>query len=292
MRIIRSPEAMAAWSENLRREGVTIGFVPTMGALHDGHRSLIRAARLRSDALVVSVFVNPTQFGPGEDLTRYPRSPARDRAVCRKERVDVYFEPTEATMYPKGYQTLVTVPEIARRWEGERRPHHFTGVATVVAKLFGIVRPHLALFGQKDYQQAMLVRRLVQDLNFGVRVVVRPTVREPDGLAMSSRNVYLSAEERTIAPTLYKSLKAGGEAIRKGITDASAVQASMKAVIEREPLLTMDYLGVCDPVTLEPLARITSKAVLLGAVRIGSVRLIDNLVVSAPRRRIRGEADG
>ncbi|MCP9446856.1 MAG: pantoate--beta-alanine ligase [Nitrospira sp.] len=291
MRIIRSPEAMAAWSENLRREGVTIGFVPTMGALHDGHRSLIRAARLRSDALVVSVFVNPTQFGPREDLTRYPRSPARDRAVCRKERVDVYFEPTEATMYPKGYQTMVTVPELARRWEGERRPHHFTGVATVVAKLFGIVRPHLALFGQKDYQQAMLVRRLAQDLNLGVRVVVRPTVREPDGLAMSSRNVYLSAEERTIAPTLYKSLKAGGEAIRKGITDASAVQASMKAVIEREPLLTMDYLGVCDPLTLEPLTRVTSKAVLLGAVQIGSVRLIDNLVVSAPRRRIRGGAD-
>ncbi|MCA1959075.1 MAG: pantoate--beta-alanine ligase [Nitrospira sp.] len=292
MRIIRSPEAMAAWSEHLRREGVTIGFVPTMGALHDGHRSLIRAARLRSDALVVSVFVNPTQFGPGEDLIRYPRSPARDRAVCRKERVDVYFEPTEAAMYPKGYQTVVTVPEIARRWEGERRPHHFTGVATVVTKLFGIVRPHLALFGQKDYQQAVLVRRLVQDLNLGVRVIVRPTVREPDGLAMSSRNAYLSAEERVIAPMLYKSLKAGGEAIRKGIADASAVQASMKAVIEREPLLTMDYLGVCDPLTLEPLARVTSKAVLLGAVRIGSVRLIDNLIVSAPRERTRGGADG
>lgn len=283
MRIIRSPEAMAAWSENLRREGVTIGFVPTMGALHDGHRSLIRDGRLRSDALVVSVFVNPTQFGPGEDLTRYPRSPARDRAVCRKERVDVYFEPTEAVMYPKGYQTVVTVPEIARRWEGERRPHHFTGVATVVAKLFGIVRPHLALFGQKDYQQAVLVRRLVQDLNLGVRILVRPTVREPDGLAMSSRNVYLSSEERTIAATLYKSLKAGGKAIRKGITEASIVERAMAAVIEREPRLAIEYLAVCDPLTLEPLVRVTSKAVLLGAVRIGPVRLIDNLIVSAPR---------
>jgi pantoate--beta-alanine ligase len=292
MRIIRSPEAMAAWSENLRREGVTIGFVPTMGALHDGHRSLIRAGRLRSDALVVSVFVNPTQFGPGEDLTRYPRSPARDRAVCRKERVDVYFEPTEAAMYPKGYQTVVTVPEIARRWEGERRPHHFTGVATVVAKLFGIVRPHLALFGQKDYQQAVLVRRLVQDLNFGVRIVVRPTVREPDGLAMSSRNVYLSKQERAIAPTLYKSLKAGGEAIRKGITEASIVERAMTVVIEREPRLAIEYLAVCDPLTLEPLLRVTSKAVLLGAVRIGPVRLIDNLIVPAPRKRIRGGVGG
>lgn len=285
MRIIRSPAAMAAWSEGHRRKGVTIGFVPTMGALHDGHRSLIRAARLGSDALVVSVFVNPTQFGPGEDLTRYPRSLARDRALCRKERVDVCFEPTEAAMYPQGYQTVVTVSEIARRWEGAVRPHHFQGVATVVTKLFGIVRPHFAWFGQKDYQQAMLVRQLVKDLNLGVKIIVRPTVREPDGLAMSSRNVRLSAEERAVAAILYASLQEGREAIQRGITNASAVQKAMASVIEQEPLLTTDYLAVCDPRTLEPLAHITSRAVLLGAVRIGSVRLIDNLVVSVPRKR-------
>ena len=185
---------MAAWSERLRRDGVTIGFVPTMGALHDGHRSLIRAARLRCDALVVSIFVNPAQFSPTEDLCTYPRPIARDRALCREEGVDVSFEPTVRGMYPEGFQTTVTVPALARRWEGEARPHHFAGVATVVTKLFGMVRPHLALFGQKDYQQAALVRQLVDDLNLGVAIQVRPTVRERDGLAMSSRNVYLSPD--------------------------------------------------------------------------------------------------
>ena len=162
MKIIRTARSMTAWSERLRREGVTIGFVPTMGALHDGHRSLIRAARLRCDALVVSIFVNPSQFSPTEDLSTYPRPIARDRALCREEGVDVCFEPTAQGMYPEGFQTIVTVPALARRWEGEARPHHFAGVATVVTKLFGIVQPHLALFGQKDYQQAVLVRQLVE----------------------------------------------------------------------------------------------------------------------------------
>ncbi len=162
MKIIRTPQSMTAWSERLRREGVTIGFVPTMGALHDGHRSLIRAARLRCDALVVSIFVNPTQFSPTEDLSSYPRPIARDRALCREEGVDVCFEPSASAMYPDGFQTTVTVPTLAHRWEGEARPHHFAGVATVVTKLFGAVQPHLALFGQKDYQQAALVRQLVQ----------------------------------------------------------------------------------------------------------------------------------
>ena len=200
MKIIRTARSMTAWSERLRREGVTIGFVPTMGALHDGHRSLIRAARLRCDALVVSIFVNPAQFSPTEDLSAYPRPIARDRALCREEGVDVCFEPTVRVMYPEGFQTTVAVPALARRWEGTARPHHFVGVATVVTKLFGIVSPHLALFGQKDYQQAALVRQLVKDLNLGVEIQVRLTVRERDGLAMSSRNVYLSAVERRIAP--------------------------------------------------------------------------------------------
>jgi pantoate--beta-alanine ligase len=285
MKIIRSLTAMTAWSERLRREGVTIGFVPTMGALHAGHRALIRAARLRCDALVVSIFVNPTQFGPTEDLARYPRALRSDRVMCREEGVDVCCEPSAAAMYPEGFQTVVTVPAVAQRWEGEMRPHHFSGVATVVTKLFGIVRPHLALFGQKDFQQAALVRRLVEDLNLGVEIIVRPTVRELDGLAMSSRNVYLSSEERVIAATLYKSLQAGAEAIRKGTIDASAVQAMMTTVIGKNPALTIDYLAVCDPLTLEPLSTVSSKAVLLGAVRLGSVRLIDNLIVTASPNR-------
>ena len=285
MKIIRSLGAMTAWSERLRRERVTVGFVPTMGALHDGHRALIRAARLRCDALVVSIFVNPTQFGPAEDLAKYPRPIGKDRELCRQEGVDLCFEPSASAMYPAGFQTVVTVPAIAARWEGEARPHHFAGVATVVAKLFGLVRPHLALFGQKDYQQAALVRQLVKDLSLGVEIVVHSTVRELDGLAMSSRNVYLTPDERLVAPTLYKSLQAGAKAIRNGTTDTSAVQSAMAAVVRQEPALTVDYLSVCDPLTLEPLSGVTSKSVLLGAVRIGSVRLIDNLMVTTPSRR-------
>lgn len=284
MKIVRSPTAMTDWSERLLREGVNIGFVPTMGALHDGHRALIRQARLRCDALVVSLFVNPTQFGPQEDLAKYPRTLPQDRALCRAEGVDVCFEPTAQAMYPEGFQTIVTLPTIARRWEGERRPHHFSGVATVVTKLFGMVRPQLAFFGQKDFQQSALVRQLVKDLNLGVEISVCPTVREADGLAMSSRNVYLTQDERTRAVTLYKSLRAGAEAIRQGVTDGEAVQSVMVQVVKGEAAMTIDYLAVCDPFTLEPLSTVTSRVVLLGAVRIGSVRLIDNLLVTLPRR--------
>ena len=285
MKIIRSPSAMAAWSEMLRREGVTIGMVPTMGALHDGHRALIRAARLRCDALVVSIFVNPTQFDPREDLAKYPRPIQRDRTLCREEGVDVCFEPAAQAMYPNDFQTSVSLPAIARRWEGEVRPHHFSGVATVVTKLFGIVRPRIALFGQKDFQQSALVQQLVQDLNLGVEIAVHPTVRETDGLAMSSRNIYLSPEERGLATTLYTSLQAGAEAIRSGLTDAKAIQNVMVQVVKKEPAITIDYLAICDPYTLEPLSVVTARAVLLGAVRLGSVRLIDNLVIAVRRRR-------
>jgi pantoate--beta-alanine ligase len=282
MKIIRAPQAMTSWSERLRREGVTIAFVPTMGALHDGHRALIRAARLKCDAVVVSIFVNPTQFGPAEDLTKYPRPITQDRALCRKEGVDVCFEPTVASMYPKGFQTVITVPEIARRWEGETRPQHFAGVATVVTKLFGMVRPHLAVFGQKDYQQAVLVRRLVNDLDLGVTIQVRPTVRERDGLALSSRNVYLTSDERRVAPLLARALRAGEQLTMGGTRDSVAIERIMRQTLEQAPTIQIEYLGVCDPLTLEPLSLVTHRAVLLGAIRIGSVRLIDNLVVRPP----------
>ena len=284
MKIIRTAPSMTAWSERLRREGVTIGFVPTMGALHDGHRSLIRAARLQCDALVVSIFVNPAQFSPTEDLSAYPRPIARDRALCREEGVDVCFEPTVRVMYPEGFQTTVAVPALARRWEGTARPHHFVGVATVVTKLFGIVSPHLALFGQKDYQQAALVRQLVKDLNLGVEIQMRPTVRERDGLAMSSRNVYLSPDERRIAPLLSQALRAGGQAIAGGMNNVAAIERIMRQTIEQEPTIHVEYMAVCDPDSLEPLSVISTRAVLLGAVRIGSIRLIDNLLVKIPGR--------
>lgn len=279
MKIIRSPHAMTTWSDQLRRQGVTIAFVPTMGALHDGHRSLIHAARLQCDALVVSIFVNPTQFAPTEDLATYPKPIANDRTLCRAEGVDVCFEPNAAEMYPDGFQTRVTVPGIAKRWEGECRPHHFDGVATVVTKLFGMVRPHLALFGQKDFQQAALVRQVAKDLNLGVAIQVRPTVRERDGLAMSSRNVYLSAENRLVAPVFYQALQAGRQAIERGVRDGKSVQEIMREVLAKESAVHIDYLAVCDPSTLEPLTSIKRQAVLLGAIRIGSVRLIDNVLV-------------
>ena len=284
MKIMHSPRAVTAWSARLRREGITIGLVPTMGALHEGHRALIRAARLRCDALVVSLFVNPTQFGPREDLATYPRTIGRDRALCRKEGVDVCFEPSALSMYPSGFQTVVAVPALARRWEGDLRPHHFSGVATVVTKLFGIVRPQIALFGQKDFQQAAVVRQLVDDLNLDVKIVVHPTIREADGLAMSSRNVYLSEKDRTIAAILYRSLHAGAAAIREGERDARTVERVMTTVVRREPTVTVDYLAACDARTLEPLTAIARRTILLGAIRLGSVRLIDNLLVSATAR--------
>jgi len=287
MKIIHTVRSMAAWSERLRREGLTIGFVPTMGALHDGHRSLIRTARLRCDALVVSIFVNPSQFSPTEDLSTYPRPITRDRTLCLEEGVDICFEPTARTMYPQGFQTTVTVPAVASRWEGAVRPHHFTGVATVVTKLFGIVRPHLALFGQKDYQQSTLVRQLVGDLNLGVTIQVCPTIRERDGLAMSSRNIYLSADERRIAPLLSQALRSGQQMIEGGTSDVVAIERIMRKTLEQAPSIHVEYMAVCDQDSLEPLSVVTDRAVLLGAVRIGAIRLIDNILVKIPARKSR-----
>lgn len=283
MKTIRTTAAMADWSRQLHREGVTIGFVPTMGALHEGHRALIRAARLACDAVVVSIFVNPTQFGPTEDLSKYPRQLRLDHALCRKEGVDAVFAPTAATMYPASSQTLVTVPAMARRWEGETRPQHFQGVALVVTKLLSLVQPDTTWFGQKDFQQAALVRQLVIDLNLPGRLIVLPTVREADGLALSSRNVYLSAEQRRAAPVLYRALQAGAAAIREGERRAPHIQRRMARLVAEESLATAEYLAVCDPSTLEPLQTVQRHAVLLGAVRIGTVRLLDNKLVTIRR---------
>jgi pantoate--beta-alanine ligase len=279
MQTIRTAKAMAAWSAAHHREGVTIGLVPTMGALHAGHRTLIRTARLSCDAVVVSLFVNPAQFGPSEDFSHYPRTPKTDAALCNKEGVDVLFAPSVSEIYPDGFQTTVSVPKLARRWEGERRPGHFEGMATVVAKLLTLVRPTVAVFGQKDFQQAALIKRLVEDLNLGARVIVYPTVREADGLALSSRNVYLTPAQRRTAPVLFQALTAGRAAIRTGVRSGARIQQTMRKVVGKEPLAKVDYLAVCDSDTLEPLARVRDRAVLLGAIRIGKIRLIDNLLV-------------
>lgn len=280
MKTIRSTAAMAAWSKRLHREGVTIGFVPTMGALHAGHRALIRAARLACDAVVVSIFVNPTQFGPTEDLSKYPRRLGLDRSLCRAEGVDVVFAPNRDAMYPPGSQTIVTVPALSRRWEGEARPYHFQGVATIVTKLLSLVQPDTSWFGQKDYQQAALVRQLATDLNLSGRIIVHPTVREADGLALSSRNVYLSAQQRQAAPVLFRALQAGAAALRSGARKGPQIRRHMVRLVAQEPIATIDYLAVCDPRSLEPLATVQSQAVLLGAIRIGGVRLLDNLLVT------------
>lgn len=283
MRIIRSARSLADWRDALQREGVVLGLVPTMGALHAGHRSLIRAARLSCDAVVVSLFVNPRQFGAGEDYRGYPRQVKTDAALCRAEGVDVLFAPSRQEMYPPGFQTSVSVPFLSRRWEGEHRPSHFEGVATVVTKLMSLARPDLAFFGQKDFQQVVLVRRLAADLNLGVRVVLCPTVRGRDGLALSSRNRFLTPAHRRAAPVLYAALRRGAAAVRSGVRSAARICRAMQNAVAAEPLARADYLSVCDSETLEPLRRVTAQAVLLGAIRLGRIRLIDNVLVSPPR---------
>lgn len=281
MRIIRSISIMKAYSDALLREDVRLGFVPTMGALHQGHRTLIRTARSACQAVVVSVFVNPTQFGPHEDFSRYPRQLKQDAMMCREEGADVLFTPFPEAMYPPGFQSTVSVQAVSQRWEGAHRPMHFGGVATVVTKLLNIVHPHMAFFGQKDYQQVAVVRQLIADLNVGTAIVPCPTVREPDGLAMSSRNVYLTTAQRRAAPILYQALRAGETAILKGSKDAGRIRRTMLMKLAEEPLVQVEYMSVCDPDSLAPLTQINGRVVLLGAIRLGPVRLIDNLLVKA-----------
>ena len=281
MRRIQTVHAMRSWSQGLHREGVTIGLVPTMGALHEGHRSLIRAARLACDASAVSIFVNPLQFGPLEDFDRYPRSLAQDLRLCQSAGVDAVFIPRAQEMYPPDFETAVSVQRLTRRYEGLSRPGHFGGVTTVVMKLLNIVRPDKAFFGQKDYQQTVVVERLVKDLNLDTEIVVRPTVREPDGLALSSRNRQLSPEERKAATVLYRALSDGRELIRAGERSVKKVEAAMTRLIWAEPLARLDYLAVADPITLDEVRSVRGRVVLLLAVWIGKSRLIDNLIVTA-----------
>ncbi len=262
-----------------RKEGQKIAFVPTMGYFHEGHLSLIRLARKKGDRLVVSVFVNPTQFGPQEDFEKYPRDKKRDIELAKKEGVDVLFCPSKEEMYPPEYQTYVEVTELSRPLCGESRPGHFRGVATVVLKLFNIIRPHLAVFGEKDYQQLLVIKKMVQDLNLLVEIVSHPIVREIDGLAMSSRNVYLSSEERKSALSLFKSLKLAQELVKKGERNSDKIRKTVRDFILSHPYTKIDYIELRDPKNLIEKKEISGPTLLALAVFVGQTRLIDNIIL-------------
>jgi len=257
----------------------SVGFVPTMGYLHEGHISLVKHSRKENDFTAVSIFVNPTQFGPKEDFKTYPRDTERDLRLLKEVGTDVVFMPPAEEMYPPGYSTWVDVDKLTSRLEGEVRPGHFRGVTTVVNKLFNIVEPTRSYFGQKDAQQALVLQKMALDLNMNLEIVVLPTVREPDGLAMSSRNVYLDPEQRKAATVLYKSLNLAQELRKQGEQDAAIIRRQMTDLINTEPLGTIDYISIADAGTLEELADIKGKALVSLAVRFGRTRLIDNLII-------------
>ena len=277
MRVIESKDEMRQAS---RASGRPLGLIPTMGALHDGHLSLVDRAGHDCTSVAVSIFVNPSQFGEGEDFTDYPRDLDADLEMLRQRGVDLVFVPEVSEVYPPGFDTWVDIGPIADRLEGAARPGHFRGVATVVAKLFGIVGPDRAYFGQKDGQQTIVVRKMSQDLDLGVEVVVLPTVREPDGLAMSSRNVRLSNEQRLAAPAVYRALSAGRMAWEGGEEDATAIRGAVSRVLASDPLLgPVDYVSLASTSSLEELDNATSGAMLSTAVHLSSIRLIDNLIL-------------
>jgi pantoate--beta-alanine ligase len=259
-----------------------------MGALHEGHLSLIRQAKKECAVVVVSIFVNPTQFGPTEDFARYPRSPEKDLELLRSLKVDVVFAPSSTEIYPDGFAAFVDPGAVATVFEGAKRPGHFRGVATVVLKLFNIVSPDMAFFGQKDFQQVVVIRHLVEDLNLPVRIVVCPTVREADGLAQSSRNVYLNAEDRKAALVLSRSLKRAEELAQAGEGDAEKLLEEMRKTFDAEPRVQLDYAAIVNPTTLEPVAQVNPGSVALVAARLGTVRLIDNLIFGSPGSSPRG----
>jgi pantoate--beta-alanine ligase len=279
MKITETIESTRAACHEARRAAKRIGLVPTMGALHEGHLSLVRVAKAQSDFVVVSIFVNPLQFGPTEDLARYPRTFERDREMLEREGVDLIFAPSAAEMYPTPAAVYVSVAGLSERLDGGSRPGHFRGVTTVVSKLFHIVEPDLAVFGQKDAAQVAIIKRLVHDLNFPVEIVVAPLVREPDGLAMSSRNAYLDAQQRRQALVLSRSLQRIQEVFQRGERSAAKLVAAGLEVFREEPAVGVDYLAVVDPESLEPITNLTSSALVAVAAYVGTTRLIDNVVV-------------
>ena len=278
MQIVSTLKEMSCISDELRRSGKTIVLVPTMGYFHEGHLSLMREGRRRGDILVVSLFVNPTQFGEGEDYGIYPRDFSRDKGLVEGIGVDILFVPTVEQMYPEGYQTFVETERITKPMEGQFRPSHFRGVTTVVAKLFNIVKPHIAIFGEKDFQQLVVIRRMVEDLNMGIEIIGMPIVRERDGLAMSSRNQYLTSDQRKAALSLNRSLQEASQLFRAGERSAGRIIDAVERVIEPERDVTIEYVEIRDANTLEEIEMIEGQAVIALAIKVGKVRLIDNLV--------------
>lgn len=286
MKVIKKIKVMQRIADRARRKEKIIGLVPTMGYFHEGHLSLMREARRKSDLLVISIFVNPTQFGPKEDFKSYPRDLKRDLRLAKEIGVDIIFSPAVEEIYPKGFLTCVNVGKIGSILEGAARPGHFRGVATVVAKLFNAIKPHKAYFGQKDFQQGVVIKKMVKDLDMDVEIVVLPTIREKDGLATSSRNVYLKSEERKASPILYKSLKLAEKLIKKGERDSKKIIKAMEELIGKEKLVKLEYIAITDPETLQEVRRIkkeggvTSNGVNISlAARIGRARLIDNITL-------------
>jgi pantoate--beta-alanine ligase len=279
MNTITTIADMRVTSAEARRSGKRIGFVPTMGALHEGHLSLVRAAKQQCDVVVVSVFVNPTQFGPNEDFNKYPRTLERDRELLSREGVDIIFTPSTDEIYPCGATTFVTVESLDSRNEGRIRPGHYRGVATIVTKLFQIVQPHAAFFGQKDAGQLALIRKLVRDLNIPIEIVACPIVREADGLAMSSRNVYLSPLERQQALVLHRALQAVDAVYSSGERDPTALTRVAQEVFATEPNVRPDYIEVLDPATLLPVERAEGGTLVAVAAKVGTTRLLDNVVL-------------
>ena len=279
MEIIRTVSWMKQAARQARAENHLIGMVPTMGALHEGHLSLLRRAKSECSKVFASIFVNPTQFGPNEDLSKYPRTFEADVAKLEAARVDILFAPDAKEIYPQGFTTYITVEGLSDRLEGRSRPGHFRGVATVVHKLFEIAQPHFAFFGRKDAQQARIIQRMLQDLNSDVELVLCPIVREPDGLALSSRNAYLSPEERRAAAVLHRSLEAARREIAGGTRDALSLQNAVRNVLAGEKLTRVDYVELASADSFEPVARAAAPAYVLLAVFIGQARLIDNLLI-------------
>ncbi len=283
MDLVESVSRMMDLSRHWRQEGKTIGFVPTMGYLHEGHLSLVRQARRENDVVVVSIFVNPTQFGPGEDFERYPRDLKRDMGLLEPIGVETVFVPSVEDMYPPGYRTYVEVEDITTRLCGASRPGHFRGVTTVCCKLFNIVRPHRAYFGKKDFQQYVVLRTMVADLNMDLEIVPMPIVREPGGLAMSSRNTYLNQEERKAALCLSRSLKRAQELFAQGERRARVIREEVEKMIRAEPLANIDYVEVVDPDTFLPVEEVEKGTLVALAVKVGPARLIDNTQLGVDR---------
>ena len=279
MEIIETIELMQHRADSFRAGELTIALVPTMGFLHEGHLELVRVGKRHSDKLIMSIFVNPTQFGPTEDYDKYPRDTEGDLGKAREVGVDVVFFPPIQEMYPEGFQTRLEVERVTQHLCGLSRRHHFGGVATVVAKLFNVTKPHLALFGQKDYQQLTVISRMVKDLNMDIKIIGVPTVREPDGLAMSSRNKYLSPEERESALCLKKSLELSEQMFQEGEKDAAVIKTAIESLIKSHPFTDIDYVAFCDPSSLEDIGTLGEENLLALAVRVGATRLIDNCVL-------------